>query len=168
MPGFRPPLKAILVAGVLLSLSPATPTTLATPATPATTIHRLHFPEAYSLGTLSLLVAAGDDNNFDSFIVVKAMGPAQHTIPIPPGRYAGLEGSAMLFRHSEALEKLQPDDLARLVLRFSSLADEEDKLLEQTMARVGHLTGLQELNLTKSDISDKSLEIGRASCRERV
>lgn len=152
MQGHRAQLKTIMRATaaatvMLLMLSPVT----------SATMQRLHFPQDYSLGSLSLLVPAGDDNNFDSFIVVKALGPAQHTISIPAGKYAGLEGSAMLFRHSEALEKLEPNDLARLVLRFSSLADDEDRLLEQTMTRVGHLTGLQELNVTKSDISDRSL-----------
>jgi hypothetical protein len=149
-------IACLLTALILVVLQqPAPATSEEKQARPA---REVVFPQDYSIGTVSLMVpSATTFGHIKSLSRTKALGPAQGKISVPAGTYLGLEGNARFFSHCQALDKLKPDDIDRLTIRFSALADEEEKYFSTAIKKVSRLTGLRELLLTKSDISDKLL-----------
>lgn len=146
---------AYLLTALILATSgqPAPATAAEKLAPPA---REVNFPQDYSIGKVSLM--APSTTAFGPIVCLsttKALGPAQGKIRVPAGTYIGLEANAMFFSHCQALDKLKADDIDKLTIRFSALADEEEQFFSTAIKKVSRLTGLRELLLTKSDISDK-------------
>ncbi|MBS1989377.1 MAG: hypothetical protein JSS83_02605 [Cyanobacteria bacterium SZAS LIN-3] len=82
---------------------------------------------------------------------------AQGDIPVPANAVTRLEVNSDFFRHLDAFKTLDPYSLDALMLRLSSTDDAEEGLLDEALAHIGHLKGLQAVFLDRSDASDKGL-----------
>jgi hypothetical protein len=80
------------------------------------------------------------------------------TVPIPPGHLLGLKLNARAFDSPNLVDGITPPDgLDGLVLEASSLIEEEDPRIARAIPHVAHLTGLKELYIDKSDVSDQQI-----------
>ncbi|MBS1999045.1 MAG: hypothetical protein JSS86_22115, partial [Cyanobacteria bacterium SZAS LIN-2] len=109
----------------------------------------LHFPE-YSLGEI-VISALPDD--FEHAV----RGAAKGTIVVPAGKYCTFVPAHRFFLNPSIIKTFPPDAFECVWLSALSLADEEDGLCDRALAQIGHLKGLIELNLDKSDATDAGL-----------
>ena len=71
--------------------------------------------------------------------------------------FYALDANHLFFLHPEVLKDIPPDCLDSIRMRFSSFDDKEDGLCDKAMKYVGRLTGLKELNLDRSEVTDLGL-----------
>jgi len=108
----------------------------------------LHFPKDYALG--ELLIQTYPPNGRDQGV----RGAARGTIVVPPGRLCKFIPGARFYQNPALIKTLPPDGIDTICLSASSLDDSEDGLCDRALTYVGHLTGVIELNLDRSDASD--------------
>ncbi len=111
----------------------------------------VNFPKDFSIGILTARKAKrGPDYK-------TPIGPAQGTITFDAGSDVLLDANHKFFLHPEVLKNLPPDCLESLRMRFSSFDDSEDGLCDKAMIYVGRMTGLKNLILDRSEVSDIGL-----------
>lgn len=130
-------------------------------ASPDSEIRHLHFPPNVSLGPLLILKPQRDDPNSweQMFDPGKTVGGARGdvTVTIPSHNLLILDANGRVFEKPALLKMVSPFGIDVLRIRFYSLADSEDHLLDGTFDYVNHLEGLQMLDVDSSDISDANL-----------
>jgi len=82
---------------------------------------------------------------------------AQGDVTIPARASSRLELGMDFFKDPTLLRGVAPDSFDMLILRMSSIDDSEEGLVDNALAHIGHLTGLQCIYLDRSDASDKGL-----------
>ncbi len=111
----------------------------------------VNFPKDFSIGILTAKKAMrGPDDK-------TPVGPAQGTVTFDADSEILLDANHKFFLHPEVLKNLPPDCVESLRMRFSSFADSEDGLCDKAMVYVGHMTGLKNLILDRSEVSDIGL-----------
>jgi hypothetical protein len=136
----------------------------------------LNFP-AYTVGQI---IIKSNDNLGASHEKVKLQGAARGKIIVPAGEIVTLVASQRLFQEPQIINTLPADGIDCLRFSVTSLADSEDELCDRALAFIGHLKGLSELNLDRSDATDvgvahvaelpnlQSLSIFSANCNGRA
>jgi hypothetical protein len=108
----------------------------------------LSFPKDYSLG--ELLVLSNPPDKKDQGV----RGAARGTIVVPPGKLAKFIPGPRFYKNPSIINTLPPDGIDSIEFAASSLDDSEDGLCDRALSYVGHLKGLVELNLDRSDATD--------------
>jgi len=123
----------------------------------------VHFPKDRSLGKLEIQ----DDNVVRELTYwfhwtgIKGpqweyLGQAQGDVRVPAGKRLSLIVNKAAWRDLPALSKLRPDDLYRLYL--PAILTDRVKPDDKCMPHIAHLTGLRDLALDRTDITDKGLK----------
>lgn len=108
------------------------------------------FPRQYSIGTLSTLSTKGGRQG-------TPIGPAQGRKIFDCSKPVALDANHHFFLHPETIDNIPPASIDTLRLRFSSFDDAEDGLCDRAMKHVGRLTGLRQIILDRSEVSDAGL-----------
>jgi len=106
----------------------------------------LHFPE-YSLGEVTIADKSDEYQNC-------RRGAAKGTVEVPPGKFVTFIPAARFYQNPAIIKTLPPDGIDCVWFSAMSLADAEDGMCDRALAHIGHLKGLLELNLDKSDATD--------------
>lgn len=109
----------------------------------------LHFPE-YSLGEV---VIADHEDDYDNCV----RGAAKGTVEVPPGKFVTFVPAHRFYQNPEIVKTFPADGFDCVWLSATSLDDSEDGLCDRALSHIGHLKGLRELNLDKSDATDAGL-----------
>ncbi|MFA7336332.1 MAG: hypothetical protein WC028_06070 [Candidatus Obscuribacterales bacterium] len=133
---------------------PAAPA-VATSAQPTSTKNAngqtINFPKGFSIGTLTIRKIEEGPNSY------APLGPAQGRMVFNNKDYYALDANHLFFLHPEVLKDIPPDCLDSIRMRFSSFDDGEDGLCDKAMKYVACLTGLKQLNLDRSEVTDEGL-----------
>jgi hypothetical protein len=108
----------------------------------------LTFPRDFSLGEIILTEWPPQKG------VPQLRGAARGTVVVPPNTLSRLVPAYHYYKNLNLVDTLPPDGFDSILLAASSLADSEDGLCDKALARVGHLKGLVELDLDRSDATD--------------
>lgn len=124
----------------------------------------VHFPKDRSLGKLEIQDAGAERKLTYWFHWTGIEGPqweylgqAQGDVRVPVGKRLSLTVNKTAWRDLSALAKLRPDDLYRLYLPALLLTDRV-KPDDKCMPHIAHLTGLRNLALDRTDITEKGLK----------
>lgn len=122
----------------------------------AVTKRTLHFPKAAALGVINL---GNETSLFGSSVqnhaVAGAMGDV--TISVPAGQRVIFEANRRVFENPKYLDQISPAGIDGLKLGMISLADREDDMCDAALAHVVHFQGLTEVNVDRSEATDKGL-----------
>jgi hypothetical protein len=110
----------------------------------------LNFP-AYTIGEICIGPHEQAENGQHN---IELQGAAKGRVVVPAGKVVTLVASQALFRDPKVINTLPPDGIDCLRLNVTSLADSEDGLCDRALSFVGHLKGLSELNLDRSEATD--------------
>jgi hypothetical protein len=108
----------------------------------------LNFPKDYSLGEVLIRTNPPDGQN------PGVRGAARGTIVVPPGKLVHFIPSARFYKNPSIINTLPESGVDIIEFAALSLDDSEDGLCDRALAYVGHLKGLIELNLDRSDATD--------------
>jgi hypothetical protein len=123
---------------------------LSAPASAVSTRIVVDFPRQFSIGVLSTVPSKLGGPSV-------AIGPAQGRMVFNANKPISLDANHHFFLHPEVLDNIPPDALHTLRLRFSSFDDAEDGLCDRAMKHAARLTGLQDIILDRSEVSDAGL-----------
>ncbi len=112
----------------------------------------LKFPRDYSLGELYVLYNGQDER--DPSI---RQGAARGEMKVDAAKIVILNAGYKLFKDPALINTIAPQSIDVLKLTSISLDDAEDGLCDRALKYVGHLKGLLELNINRSDATDAGL-----------
>jgi hypothetical protein len=108
----------------------------------------LLFPSDYSLGEIVI-------NECPRTSISKELrGAAKGTVVVPPNKMCKFIPSYHFYKNPGIVKTLPPDGFDSILMAASSMDDAEDGLCDRALASIGHLKGLVELQLDKSDATD--------------
>lgn len=84
---------------------------------------------------------------------------AQGTVKIKAGWVVEFWPNGEFFRHPEVLDKLPPDSIDGVRLKYLPMDDSEEGLGDASLAHINNLTKLKYLDVDRSEISDKGLSL---------
>lgn len=120
----------------------------------ATQYRVLNFPRHYCAGQIILLEKP---TPFKTRCKGIKIANAQGDVRVPVGKPLKFAPSSEFFEHPECLLKLPPDAFECIELRFMSMADGEDNFSDKVIPFVHHLSGLKNIDLDKSETTDKGM-----------
>jgi hypothetical protein len=109
------------------------------------------FPKDYSLGQLAI---SPDARHVEEESVNRA---ARGTIVVPPGKFVSFIPAHRFYQNPAIIKTIAADAVDRLAIEAASLDDSEDELCDRALSYIGHLKGVVELKLDRSDASDKGV-----------
>jgi hypothetical protein len=111
----------------------------------------LKFPREYSLGELKI-------EPWDPYSKIpKSGGAARGTVVVPPLCKTTFQPAHRFYADPSQIKSLPQDGIDVLQLSASSVSDEEDDVCDRALAFIGRLKNLVELDLDRSDASDKGM-----------
>lgn len=84
---------------------------------------------------------------------------AQGTVKIKAGWVVEFWPNGEFFHHPEVLDKLPPDSIDGVRLKFLPMDDSEEGLGDASLAHINNLTKLKYLDVDRSEVSDKGLSL---------
>ena len=116
----------------------------------------LHFPKGKSLGMIHVGNITGAFGGWANNVTVAgAVGDV--TVSVPRGQRVVFEANHRVFENPACLEQISPAGIDGLKLGLISLADREDDMCDAALAHIGHFQGLTELNVDRSEATDKGV-----------
>lgn len=83
--------------------------------------------------------------------------PAKGKVAIPANTFTKLEVAPVAIAHPELLDKLPADGIDSISMRYSSMEEGEDSVLDRALAHIGHIKSLKKIYFSRSDVSDVGL-----------
>lgn len=108
----------------------------------------LSFPQDYSLGEIII------QSYPPSSAGRELRGAARGKIIVPAGKFVKFIPAKRFYSNPSIVNTIAEDGIDSIELSASSMDDREDGLCDRALSYVGHLKGLIELNLDRSDATD--------------
>jgi hypothetical protein len=107
----------------------------------------LRFPDAFSIGAIFIgkQLPTGQEGG----------RPARGTVIVPAGQLTRFIPSQNFYRDPAILGALSPNALDSITISTISMYDKDEGLCDRCLSHISHLKGLIELNIDRSDASDK-------------
>ena len=115
---------------------------------PPRPIRVINFPADYSIGAVKMVPAMLRSRGR----VLEAV--AQGKVVVPAGYCSYFQAGHRFFANPAIVKTLSPDAFDSIQLTALSLDDSEDDEVDRALAVIGHLTGLRQVLLERSDASD--------------
>jgi hypothetical protein len=128
------------------------------PVVPGRPERVLQFPKDYSLGEIMITSGAPGERAKGAVIL---RGAARGKVIVPAGKIVVLTATHRLLQDPKIIQTIDPAGLDSLKINATSLEESEDSLCDRTLKFVGHLKGLADLSLDRSDSTD--LGVARAA-----
>ncbi|HEY9757479.1 MAG TPA: hypothetical protein V6C97_20085 [Oculatellaceae cyanobacterium] len=119
------------------------------------TIRLLHFPADKSIGTILIGRKNGDYGLNGKRQIAGAMGDVR--ITVPAGCFVLFEANRRVFQEPALLDQVSKQGIDRIKLGFIAMSDSEDGWCDRALSHVSSITGLKELDLNRSEATDKGL-----------
>ncbi|MBU6452140.1 MAG: hypothetical protein KGS72_10205 [Cyanobacteria bacterium REEB67] len=123
---------------------------------PNSAARTLIFPSDLSLGFLHLEPRA---NRAEGGTRGKGMSvQARGKITVPKNTFVTFEANKEFFKNPALIGKFPANAFDSIILRMFSMDDAEDEYCDRAMPAISHLTGLLELNIDRSEVTDTGLK----------
>jgi len=117
-------------------------------------VRLLQFPADYSVGTLGLLEEIPGATAKGKVLPI---GEARGLIRVPKDKFVKFQPGVRFFQHPECLLKLPPDGIDYIQLRYTAMADGDEKISDRLIPYVHHLSGLKGIDMDQSETTDVGL-----------
>lgn len=84
---------------------------------------------------------------------------AQGSVKVQAGWIVEFYPNGDFFRHPEVLDKLPPDSIDGIRIKFLPMDDEEEGLGDAALAHINNLTKLKYLDVDRSEITDRGISL---------
>ena len=111
----------------------------------------LQFPKNYSLGQIVIKPYPPGANKSELGFA------ARGTVKVPANHLVKFVPSKHFYANPEIVKTIAPDGIDVMELTASAMFDGEEGLCDRALSHVGHLKGVVELNLDRSDATDAGL-----------
>ncbi|MBS2007231.1 MAG: hypothetical protein JST01_09335 [Cyanobacteria bacterium SZAS TMP-1] len=111
----------------------------------------INFPPKFSVGLLKMVPCPG--------VKGREIDVAGHgSVAVPAGYMTLLVAEHRLFAYPELIDTFAPDDFDSIQLTAVAFDDKEEGEVDKVLAKIGHLKGLREVVLDRSEVSDAALQ----------